>query len=162
MLAASIISPQAVDVFALEQVDLSGTPWRLIPLSERVGVYCLVDADDYGWLTEVTWNISWGSRTPWQLYAKRNVGTGRATVRMHREILIRHDPRSDRFMAKRHVDHVNGQTLDNRRANLRWLTPAENAGNRRPRGRVPSLESIVAELLTAHAAGGAPMAEVPF
>lgn len=161
MRAAALLDPRPVDVVALERVDLSQTPWRLIPLSERRGVYCLVDADDYGWLTEVTWNISWGSRTPWQQYAKRNVGSGRATVRMHREILIRHDPRSDRFMAKRHVDHVNGQTLDNRRCNLRWLTPGENAANRRPRGRVPSLESIIAELLTAHAAGGA-MAEVPF
>lgn len=161
MRAAAVLDPKRVDVVALEQVDLSRTPWRLIPLSERAGVYCLVDADDYGWLTEVTWNISWGSRTPWQFYAKRNVGSGRATVRMHREILIRHDPRSDRFMAKRHVDHANGQTLDNRICNLRWLTPGENAANRRPRGGVPSLESIVAELLTTHAAS-VDAGEVPF
>jgi hypothetical protein len=161
MRAASILAPQPVELSALEQVDLSATPWRLIRLSEREGIYCLVDADDYGWLTENTWNVSWGSRTRWQLYAKRNVGADRATVRMHREILIRHDPRSDRFMANRHGDHVNGQTLDNRRVNLRWLTPAENSANRRPREKIPSLESIVAELLTAHAAGCA-MAEVPF
>lgn len=162
MMAASIqlpCRPVAVSIGSIP--DLSGTPWRRVILSERQDVWCLVDAEDYGWLSENKWNISWGSRTPWQMYAKRNIGADRATVRMHREIMLRAEPRSDRFIAKRFVDHGNGQTLDNRRANLRWATPQENNANRRLRAQIPSLVSILAELLAAHAAGCA-MAEVPF
>ena len=127
--------------------DLTGTPWRAIVLSEKHEVWCLVDAEDYPWLIQKNWNVSWGSRTRWQLYAKRNVGVSRATVRMHREILRMADPRPEEAMAALHGDHNNGQTLDNRRVNLAWLAPGENARNRHPRESIPSLELIVARLL---------------
>ena len=131
------------------QPELLGTPWRLIQLSAKHDVWCLVDAIDHPWLTENNWNISWGSRTRWQLYAKRNVGVDRATVRMHREIMLTAEPLDWLKAAKRFVDHINGQTLDNRRCNLRWSTAAANAANKRSRDRIPSLESILAELLEA-------------
>lgn len=139
--------------------DLTHTGVRIIMLSERLDILCLVDAVDYDWLTENNWNVSWGSRTPWQHYAKRNVGRERATVRMHREIMKQADPRSERFMARRHVDHRNGQTLDNRRCNLRWVTNAENCANKRPRGAIPSVQQILADLLAEH---GATPVDIPF
>ena len=139
--------------------DLTYSSVRIITLSVRHDCYCLVDAIDYDWLSETNWNISWGSRTPWQRYAKRNVGVERATVRMHREIMIRAEPRSERWMAKRHVDHINGQTLDNRRCNLRWATNQENCANKRPRGAIPSLEQILEELLREQ---GAVPCDIPF
>jgi hypothetical protein len=142
-------------------LDLSWTPWRRVWLSERDGIWCLVDAEDFAWLSETIWNVSWGSRTPWQKYGKRNVGRDRATVRMHREIMMLAEPREERFMRSHYVDHINGQTLDNRRANLRWATHKQNCSNRTPRDRIPSLDSIVLQL--AAALGARPeRAGVPF
>ncbi len=144
-----------------DMLDLSWTPWRRIMLSAREDIWALVDADDYDWLSENVWNVSWGSRTPWQKYAKRNVGPSRATLRQHREIMIKHDPRDDRFMATHPVDHNNGQTLDNRKANLAWVTKAENTANRHPRASIPSLDAIVLQLV-AELGPRPEITEVPF
>lgn len=81
-----------------------------------------------------------------------HTGTARDTVRMHREILIRTDPRPADELAALHGDHRNGQTLDNRRANLRWLPPADNRANVHVREQIPSLELIVRRLLNTPAA----------
>jgi hypothetical protein len=95
-------------------VDVPG-----IPLRRRDGaiLYALVDADDFVWLNTWRWGIySKG-------YAGRYEADGRTRRYMHREILglTRDDERV--------VDHVNGNTFDNRRANLRVCTQAENAQN---------------------------------
>ncbi len=149
MRSAAAVQLAPADSDPLAALDDAFSPLRRIWLSERDGIWCLVDAVDFGWLSANTWNVSWGSRTPWQHYAKRNVGWDRATVRMHREIMTRADPRSDRFMRTHHVDHGNGQTLDNRRDNLTWVTNRQNSANRRPRAQIPSVASVALELLTA-------------
>jgi hypothetical protein len=156
-----VVARQRLELEAVDLVDLSLTPWRRIMLSARENIWTLVDAEDYAWLSENIWNVSWGSRTPWQKYAKRNVGRERATLRMHRQIQMKADPRSDAFMAAHPVDHDNGQTLDNRRANLAWVSKAQNCANRHPRHAIPSLDSIVLELLAT--LGPRPQAaEIPF
>lgn len=166
MMRAEILRPQLADFAPGELVDLAGTPWRWIHLSPiDPAIRCLVDADDHAWLSANVWNIWHAGRTrglEWQLYAKRNVGVTRATVRMHREIMIAAEPwQTEAFIGSHVVDHVNGQTLDNRRANLRWSTTRDNVMNRRARGTAPSLDSIVLELL---ASLGPPLklSEVPF
>ncbi|MGJ4888910.1 HNH endonuclease [Bradyrhizobium sp. HKCCYLRH3099] len=153
-------SPVAAKVTSLADIDLSATPWRRIWLSERRELWTLVDACDHAWLSEHNWNV-WhgGARGQWKHYAKRNVGPDRATVRMHREIMMLAEPRPRRFMAVHHVDHINGNSLDNRRANLRWATPAENAANRRGRAFIPPLDVILRQLLASLPGEGA---EIPF
>jgi len=155
------LARQRIEIETIDLIDLSWTPWRRIMLSARENIWALVDAEDYAWLSGHIWNVSWGSRTPWQKYAKRNVGPERATLRMHREIMMRAEPRPDDFIAVHPVDHDNGQTLDNRRANLAWVSKAANIANRHPRHAIPSLDSIVLELLAT--LGPRPeIAEVPF
>lgn len=146
--------------------DLSATPCRRIWLSHREPIFALVDAVDFARLSENMWNV-WhagnGRGDRWMNYAKRNVGPSRSTVRMHREVMIAADPgRDDAFLAAHVVDHINGQTLDNRRCNLRWATKRDNAISRRTRGTAPSLESIVQRVIADALAAAALIEEVPF
>lgn len=97
-------------------------PARTIPLTR--GMVTLVDAADYERLNPFKWMARENRGT---FYAQRSVG-----------------PRSDRrteIMARvimgagpgQLVDHINGDTLDNRRANLRIATNTENVRNQRRR-----------------------------
>ena len=45
------------------------------------------------------------------------------------------------------VDHINGQSLDNRKTNLRWVTAKVNRANALGRSQIPSLDATVAELI---------------
>jgi HNH endonuclease len=136
--------------------DLTHSPWRWMTLSAPRNIRCLVDADDYDWLIATPWNWGWHNRTPWKYYAKRNIGTERSTVYMHREIMLKACPQADLVLV---VDHINGQSLDNRKANLRWATQKENRANTTKREKIPSLDKIVAGLI---AARPAVLEDVPF
>lgn len=142
--------------------DLTGTPFRAIILSEKHECWTLVSAVRYGWLIETNWNISWGSRTRWQLYAKRNGGRDRATVRMHREIMQEIEPKPEDEARDLFVDHGNGQTLDNTDDNLGWVTPAQNRANKRARILIPTLEQIVAAWRSRHAVAARELEDMPF
>lgn len=88
-------------------------------------VYAVIDADLAPMFAAQTWRLS----KPGYVYWRSTLADGkRVEYRLHRVIagLLTGDPRE--------VDHVNGDPLDNRRANLRICTRAENAQNRRVRG----------------------------
>lgn len=93
---------------------------REIPLNR--GRVALVDEADYEWLSQWRWTFA-GEPTGGG-YAVRgcDVGGARRTLLMHRAILSP-EPGLQ-------VDHINGDGLDNRRANLRPCTASQNCQNR--------------------------------
>lgn len=96
-----------------------------IPLTR--GAFALIDDQDRDLISGYTWQAH-GDRL-YTLYAtaRKRIGNKRITVRMHRLIM----GLSPKDISE--VDHINGNGLDNRRANLRIVTHRENQCNSRPR-----------------------------
>ncbi len=91
------------------------------------GQVSLVDASDFDWLNRWKWRATWANNTQ-SFYATRyarqaeNCGS---VVSMHRAIL------ELGYGDKRQGDHINHDTLDNRRSNLRLATQSQNMHNKR-------------------------------
>jgi hypothetical protein len=97
---------------------------RTIPLTR--GFVTVVDDDDYEYLCRWDWHAQVDVREGNDLvYAVRGVWNGGRyyLIHLHREVL---QPPEGKY-----VDHINGNPLDNRRANLRICTNAQNQANRR-------------------------------
>jgi len=97
-----------------------GYSYRKIPLGQ--GHFAIVEPLDYYRLKNLHWYISGNGK---EFYAFRNIiiGPGKTKmISMHRELMD--------FPKGLLVDHQNGITLDNRKANLRIATHFENACNR--------------------------------
>jgi len=101
-----------------------GYPFRRIPLTQ--GKFAIVDPEDYERLNKYKWYAIKGKST---FYAGRHSKIGinkkRLYIKMHRQIITH-----PRFMV---VDHINHNGLDNRKANLRAATFAQNVWNCRRR-----------------------------
>jgi hypothetical protein len=97
---------------------------KTIPLSK--GYAAIVDDEDFDVLSRWRWHAT-VSRTT--IYARRMEPGPRGVVR--RGIFV-HDEIA-RPPAGYEIDHINGDGLDNRRANLRIATRSQNHANQRPR-----------------------------
>jgi hypothetical protein len=86
-----------------------------------IGKYTLVDDDDYPILSLHTW--WYGSNGYVVTNIKVDVYTYKFNIPMHTVLL----GKNDIFV----VDHINGNSLDNRRCNLRLCTHKQNCWNRR-------------------------------
>lgn len=84
----------------------------------------LVDPEDYPYLSEFKWHVT--SRG----YAARADYSGdkRKMVLMHRQLLGIVDAPYTQY-----GDHINGDTLDNRRSNLRMATSLQSSWNKKSR-----------------------------
>jgi hypothetical protein len=102
----------------------SGTSaMREIPLTRGMAV--LVDDADYEEFSKYSWNAH---RSRGNFYASRGLNVGRVngkkriiTFKMHREIMSAQPGQI--------IDHINRNTLDNRKSNLRVVTIRENKIN---------------------------------
>ena len=111
-----------------------GYAFRRIPLTQ--GCFALIDPADYRRLSKYKWRLR-RTRGKNTLYAERSIRlpNGRySRILMHREILklprvTSHERRTTNLV----IDHINGNGLDNRRANLRLATVAQNAWNSKKR-----------------------------
>ena len=96
-------------------------PYRLIPLTQ--GQNAIVDASDFDWLNQWNWCAQWNpnsQRFNAMRWGKRE-GNSRG-IYMSRFILGLTEPKIG-------ADHIDGNTLNNRRENLRPATGAENHAN---------------------------------
>jgi hypothetical protein len=89
------------------------------------GQVAIVDDEDYERIGAHKWCADWHPNTQ-SFYAMRKpkIANGKQlTVRMHREVMA--------AKAGEQVDHINHDTLDNRRENLRLCTGGQNQANHR-------------------------------
>lgn len=121
MTIASAASPQGADGNARRDGPPSVLPGtRQIPLSR--GLFALVDEADYEQVSALRWYATHAGRARDKWYAVRSLAKGRRLL-MHRLILS--------APAGSEVDHINGDGLDNRRANLRLCARWQNCVNTR-------------------------------
>lgn len=93
----------------------------------------LVDEKDWYELKKYKWHAQWNGNKK-GYYAVRSIPhpekEGKQTTKyMHRSIM------GLKFGDKRQVDHINGNTLDNRRENLRVVSPRQNQENRKDQSK---------------------------
>lgn len=87
--------------------------------------YALVDNEDYEPLSKYSWYIvkSFNNIYACRHTIKSDIVVKRCHVLMHRQIL--------KVTGKYNVDHINHNSLDNRKSNLRVCTHAQNSRNSR-------------------------------
>jgi len=102
-----------------------GYAFRKIPLTQ--GQYAIVDPDDYPRLAKYKWRIC-RAKGKNICYAERSIRlpNGKySRILMHRQLI----DVPEGYV----IDHINYSGLDNRRANLRLATVAQNAWNSKKR-----------------------------
>lgn len=99
----------------MEPDSIPNAKW--IPTTRRQ--WTLVDDDVYWVICKHRWSLTGGSKP----YAATRINN--IHVRLH-HLVIGCPPEGLQ------VDHINGNTLDNRRCNLRFATPSQNCQNKAP------------------------------
>ena len=94
------------------------TPSNFKQIRLNRGLFAMVDEADVEQLNKFKWSAD--NTTPTRTYARR-YGSGNKKIAMHRQIM--------NAQPGQIIDHINGNGLDNRRCNLRFVTHRENSIN---------------------------------
>lgn len=100
----------------------------IIPLTK--GQVTKVSPEDYEELSKFKWHASGNGKNQAYRPARRLLleeDVNKSLIYMYHQIL-KYNPAKDGLV----VDHINRDPLDNRRENLRIITPFENSRNRKP------------------------------
>jgi len=89
----------------------------MIPLSK--GYFAVVDPEDYESLSKFKWHVR---KSHGMLYAERHNPKTKHKLSMHRHIM--------EAKPGQHIDHRDGNGLNNRKGNLRYCTVADNNRNK--------------------------------
>jgi len=84
------------------------------------GLCTIVDDDNYNWLNQFTWHAQKNGN---YFYAERQIQTKEKTRHIYMHRLIANAP------PKMHVDHIDGNSLNNMKSNLRVVTVRQNLQN---------------------------------
>jgi hypothetical protein len=109
-----------------------GYSFRRIYLGE--GEWTVLDAEDYYRFGNFKWSLGGHKKNFYAVRGIKNEDGEMKIVRLHREII----KPPEKFV----VDHKNGDSLDNRRANLRLATRGQNVCNKRKTKRETSSRFI--------------------
>jgi transcriptional regulator len=129
VIADSLGRSKAAIVVLLQNAKLNTRRIRPIEVIDGVayihltrGIKAKVDVADLPLVTGKSWFASGITTHP---YAAARVEAGKKPISLHRFLMG--------CPEGLHIDHINGDTLDNRRCNLRVATPRENTANARRR-----------------------------
>ena len=98
-----------------------GYTFRRIKLTR--GKYAIVDVDDFERLNKYKWHCTHYNYAKRAIYKKYKKGRKKVEIYMHKEVC----PAPSGMVA----DHINRNSLDNRKANLRPATQKQNVWNRK-------------------------------
>lgn len=98
-------------------------PIEAVEISLGKGLKAIIDKEDYQSVSQYAW-FAQPVGKKWYARTKTKKLRNRKFISMHRFIL--------KAPSGSEIDHINGDSLDNRKSNLRYCTRAQNAANRRP------------------------------
>ncbi|WP_206922992.1 HNH endonuclease [Alicyclobacillus suci] len=102
--------------------EIDGDITKIIITSRKYGIHtALIDTDELEKVKPFRWLLRPSGRYYYVISTRKNI-QGHTQLQLHR--LITDAPK---YM---HVDHMNGDPLDNRKCNLRVCTPQENGENK--------------------------------
>lgn len=114
--------------------------YRLLFLSDHDDTsYCIIDRQDWAWASKHKWRVkgsthkSRGRKGGDKVYVVtsdyKSPAHSRKSIFLHKEVVFRAKgpPPNEKATIG---DHISGDSLDNRRLNLKWATPQENRWNR--------------------------------